>query len=75
MDQAPHYREKAERARQLADRAWQPELKETLRSLATDYDEIAEDIERGATGIRHADLLDEGSPAITINRRSANDIA
>ena len=30
-----------------------------LRSLATDYDEIAEDMECGATEIRHARLLDE----------------
>jgi hypothetical protein len=59
MDRAAHYRNKAERARQLADQAWQPELKNTLRSLATDYDEIAEDIESGATEIRHAELVDE----------------
>jgi hypothetical protein len=59
MDRAAHYRDKAERTRQLADLAWQPELKDTLRSLATDYKEIAEDIESGATEIRHAELLDE----------------
>ena len=45
MDGAAHYRNKAKRARQLADLAWQPDLQDTLRTLATDYDEIAEDIE------------------------------
>ena len=59
MDLAARYRDKAERIRQLADLAWQPELKDMLRSLATDYEEIAEDIETGATEIRHPELLDE----------------
>jgi hypothetical protein len=43
----------------LADAAWQPDLQDTLRSLAKDYDEIAKDIERGAAEIRHVELLDE----------------
>jgi hypothetical protein len=59
MDRAAHYRTKADRARQLADLAWQPELKETLGSLATDYDEIADDLASGVTEIRHAELLGE----------------
>jgi hypothetical protein len=53
MDRAAHYRDKANRALRLAEAAWQPELKDRLRSLAKDYDEIAEDIETGATEIRH----------------------
>jgi hypothetical protein len=57
MDRAAHYRDKANRALRLAE-AWQPELKDRLRSLAKDYDEIAEDIETGATEIRHPELLD-----------------
>ena len=57
MDGAAHYRNKAKRARQLADLAWQPDLQDTLRSLATDYDEIAEDIESGETEIRQAELI------------------
>jgi hypothetical protein len=59
MDRAAHYRNKAERARRLADLSWQPDLQDTLRSLAKDYDEIAEDMESGAPEIRHAELLDE----------------
>jgi hypothetical protein len=30
--------------------------------MAKDYDEIAKDIETGATEIRHAELLDEDHP-------------
>jgi hypothetical protein len=59
MDRAARYRTKAKRARESANAAWQPDLQDTLRSLATDYDEIAADIERGAAQIRHAELLDE----------------
>ena len=58
MDRAAHYRDKANNARRLADAAWQPELKDRLRSLAKDYEEIAEDIETGATEIRHPELLE-----------------
>jgi hypothetical protein len=31
--------------------------------LAKDYDEVAHDIETGANEIRHAELLDGGSPS------------
>jgi hypothetical protein len=46
MDRAAHYRDKANRALRLAEAAWQ------------DYDKIAEDIETGATQIRHPELLE-----------------
>ena len=42
MNRAAHYRYQATHARQLADAAWQLDLQYTLRSLAKDYDEIAE---------------------------------
>jgi hypothetical protein len=42
MNRAAHYRYPAKHARQLADAAWQLDLQDTLRSLAKDYDEIAE---------------------------------
>jgi len=58
MARAARYRDQAKHARRLADAAWQPDLQDTLRSLAKDYDEIAEDIERGAAEIRYAELLD-----------------
>jgi hypothetical protein len=57
MDRAAYYRDRAERIRQLADAAWQPGLKEALRRLANDYDQVVEDIETGATEIRHSELL------------------
>jgi hypothetical protein len=40
----------------------QLDLEDLLRRLAKDYDEVADDIEMGATDIRHAELLDDGSP-------------
>jgi hypothetical protein len=36
-------------------RAWS-DLEETLRCLARDFDEIADDIETGATQVRHPEL-------------------
>jgi hypothetical protein len=57
MDRATHYRDRAEHIRRLAEAAWQPELKEALRRLANDYDQVVEDIEMGATEIRHSELL------------------
>ena len=41
----------------MADAAWQPELKEALRRVANDYDEVVEDIETDADKIRHRELL------------------
>jgi hypothetical protein len=49
MDRASYYRDRANHARQLAAAAWQPDLADALRRLAQDYDEIAEDLEAGAT--------------------------
>jgi len=57
MDRAAYYRDRAERIRRLADAAWQPGFKEALRRLANDYDQVVEDIEMGATEIRHNELL------------------
>jgi len=39
------------------------DLEDLLRRLAQDYDEVAHDIETGANEIRHAELLDGGSPS------------
>jgi hypothetical protein len=57
MDRASHYRELADHTRQLAEATWQDELEEMLRRVARDFDEIAEDIEAGATEARHPELL------------------
>jgi len=53
MDRASHYRHQADHARRLADATWQPDLADMLRHLAQDFDETAEDIEAGATEMRH----------------------
>ena len=57
MDSASDYRKQADHARQLAEATWQHNLEEMLYRLAQDFDEIAEDIEVGATGVRHPELL------------------
>jgi hypothetical protein len=57
MDRASHYRKRADQARQLAEAAWQDDLKEALRRVARDFDDIAEAIEADATGPRHPELL------------------
>ena len=57
MDRASHYRHEADLARRLAEVTWQPDLEDILRRLAQDFDEIAEDIESGATEVRHPELL------------------
>jgi hypothetical protein len=58
MDRAARYRDQAKHARRLADATWQLDLADVLRSMAKDYDEVAEDIETGAIESRHAELLD-----------------
>jgi hypothetical protein len=56
MDHASdYYREKARHARELAEAAWQPELESTLRRVAQEFDEAAEDIEAGEA--RDTELL------------------
>jgi hypothetical protein len=57
MDRASDYRKQANHARQLAEATWQDNLEEMLHRLARDFDEIAEDIEAGATELRHPELL------------------
>ncbi len=56
MDRASDYRKQADHARQLAEATWQDNLEEILRRVARDFDEIAEDIEAGATEVRHPEL-------------------
>ena len=57
MDRASHYRHEADHARRLAEVTWQPDLDDMLRRLAQGFDETAEDIEAGATEMRHPELL------------------
>ena len=55
MHRALHYRELPDHARQLAQATWQDDLEEMLGCLARDF-EIADDIEAGATEVRHPEL-------------------
>ena len=57
MVDVSYYRERANHLRRLAEMTWQVDLEVTLRRLAQEYDETAEDLEAAATEIRHSDLL------------------
>jgi hypothetical protein len=43
------YRERGNHLRQLAEMTWQDNLEALLRRVARDYDEVANDLEAGAT--------------------------
>jgi hypothetical protein len=58
MDRASYYRERADHVRRLAEMTWQDDLEALLRRVAQDYDEIAQNLEAGATG-RYPGLLGE----------------
>jgi len=57
MHPASYYREQADRARRLAKVPTDRETQTTPRRMAQDYSDIAEDLERGAVEIRHAELM------------------
>ena len=57
MYDADYYRQQAERARWHAARQTAPPTEKLLRRVAQDFDDIAEDIEKGAVEIRHPELL------------------
>jgi hypothetical protein len=57
MHSAEYYRRQAARCREIADIVFQPEIEELLHTAAQDYEEIAEDIDRGAIEIRHPELM------------------
>jgi hypothetical protein len=57
MHDATYYREQASRARRLARHLHQRDESALLSQMATDYDELAEDLEAGAVEIRHRNLM------------------
>ena len=59
MDAASYSRARAKQARQLAETTLDDTLRDALRSMARDYDELAEDLEHGAEAVRHPGLLPE----------------
>jgi hypothetical protein len=60
MYQSSYYREQAARARRLARRTTDREVVSMLAEFARNYDEIAEDLDRGAIEIRHPELMPQG---------------
>jgi hypothetical protein len=60
MMNAAYYREQAARARRFAGSvANQPEITRQLHDVAQDFEEIAADLDSGAVGVRHPDLLSQ----------------
>ncbi len=59
MADVSYYRERANHLRHLAEMTWQHDLKALLGCLAQEYDETAEDLEGGASEIRHPELVTE----------------
>jgi hypothetical protein len=59
MDSVSKCRKRARHLRRLAEMTWQDDLEALLRRVAHDYDEVADDLETGATEIRHDELIRE----------------
>jgi hypothetical protein len=57
MHSAKYYREQAAHARRLSKMVHQAELRDKFERFANDYDDIAEDLEKGAIEIQHPELL------------------
>lgn len=58
MMKAGYYREQARRGRRLARGIPnRPDVARQLNDMAQDYEELALDIESGAIGVRHPELL------------------
>ena len=57
MHDASHYRQQARRARRLAQGTPNREVERLLSQVASEYDDIAEDLENGAVEIRHPELM------------------
>jgi hypothetical protein len=57
MYRSPYYREPAAPARRLARGTTRPSVVSMLAEVAQHYDEIAEDLDRGAIEIRHLELM------------------
>ena len=71
MDAAAYCRARAKEIRQLAETTLDDSLRESLRAMARDYHELAEDLDNGATAVRHPDLLPEWYPGSSTRERSA----
>jgi hypothetical protein len=61
MYEASYYREQADRAQRLSARTTDPEMRDALVSTARDFNEIAEDLERGTIEIRHSERMPQNS--------------
>jgi predicted RNase H-like nuclease len=56
------YRRLADKARQLARMVHDPAVSAQLWTIASQYDDVADDLEMGAGEIRHPELLTKRQP-------------
>ena len=75
MDAAAYCHARAKEVRLLAETTLEDALRESLHAMARDYDELAEDLDNGATAVRHPDLLPEGYPNSSARHRRHNRLA
>lgn len=57
MYEPGYYRQQAERARRLSRGITDHEVSRLLGVMARDFEEIADDLERGAIEVRHPELM------------------
>jgi hypothetical protein len=57
LKDASYFRSRAEQTRGLSRQILQLDVRKTLVDLAQEYDELADDLERGALDLRHPELL------------------
>jgi hypothetical protein len=60
MEEASFYREQALHARRLAELAHQGDVRAALLQAAQEFDDRAEDLERGVAEPRHPELIPDG---------------
>lgn len=59
MHDASYYRHQAETARRLSQKLATHDVADRLGRMAEDYEDIADDLEKGAVDIRHAELMNQ----------------
>jgi hypothetical protein len=62
MRDADFYRRQAAKARELALAVHNTQVSAELWTIASQYEDVAEDLEMGATAIRHPKLLPGNEP-------------
>jgi hypothetical protein len=62
LKDAAYFRRQAGRIAALSQLILQPDVRKTLLSLAREYEELADDLDRGPVRLRHPELLPQRLP-------------